>query len=121
MVVESHNDLREVEEILMKAQIIAGLTALALATVMTTGATAFDGGTTSHADRSHGGFNSSRFAGVRGFESWRHGGSRRFDGSYGGRSYGDPRGGYTDLGPLGLRFGPATGYGPGTSVSAWSY
>jgi hypothetical protein len=108
----------------MKTQILAGLTALALATVMTTGATAFDGGTTSHAGRSHGGFNSSRFAGVRGFESWRHGGldNHGFDGSHSGQGYGGPRGGYSDLGPLGLRFGPATtGYGPGTSVSAWSW
>ena len=111
----------------MKTQIIAGLTALALATVMATGATAFDGGTTSHAGRSHGGFNSSRFAGVRGFESWRHGGSRRFDGSYGVRDYG--RGHYyTDLGPLGFTLGPPPGRGtcgpncvPGSSIAAWSY
>jgi hypothetical protein len=109
----------------MRKQLLAGATALALAMAMTTSAMAFDQtGRGLHAGRSHGGFNSSRFAGVRGFESWRHGGldNHGFDGSHSGQGYGDPRGGYSDLGPLGLRFGPTTtGYGPGTSVSAWSW
>jgi len=112
----------------MKKQILAGTTALALAMGMTTSAMAFDqGGRGFHAGRSHGGFGSSRFSGVRGLSGWRHGdwGSRQFDGDYGGRGYGGPsyHGHPTDLGPLGFTFGPTTlyGYAPGTSIAAWSY
>lgn len=108
----------------MRKQLLAGAMALALAMAMTATAMAFDQtGRGLYAGRSHGGFNSSRFAGVRGFESRRHGswGSHRFDGGHSGEGYGGPRGGHGDLGPLGLRFGPATGYGPGTSVSAGSW
>jgi hypothetical protein len=100
----------------MRKQILAGATALVLATGMTTSAVAFDhGGRSSHAGRSHSGFGGSRFAGVRGFSEWRQGGR-----SYGGTYYhGHP----TDLGPLGFTFGSAApyGYAPGTSIAAWSY
>jgi hypothetical protein len=87
VIVESHNDLREVEKIIMKAQILAGAMALALAVGMTTGAMAF----------SHSGFHSGRLEGVRGFSGWHHGdwGSRRFVGGYGHRyedDYGTNRG-----------------------------
>ena len=86
----------------MKKQILAGTTALALAMGMTTSAMAFDqGGRGFHAGRSHGGFGSSRFSGVRGLSGWRHGdwGSRQFDGGYGGRGYGGP---YYHSHPIGL-------------------
>jgi hypothetical protein len=93
----------------MKLKILAGATALAVAAAMTSGAMASD----------HRG---------AGSHHWRH--HHHFADSYGGRDaapyYG--RGAYTNLGPLGVMFGPPPrpGYcGPncvsGSSIAAWSW
>ena len=89
----------------MKLLIFAGATALALAAGMTTSAMAFE-------HRGAGGHH------------WRH--NHRFVGAYGGRAYGTDT--YTNLGPLGVIFGPPPGPGycgpncvPGSSVAAWSW
>ena len=99
----------------MKRKILAGAAALAVALGMTTSATAFDratdggpaGGlrTGEHSFRAA---HSSRYAGVRGFTEWRRGGRNH-------------QAGYTDLGPLGVKFGDyAPGAGYGSSIAAWS-
>ena len=112
------------EKIMMRRLILAG-TVLALAAGVTTGAMASErkaDKSGSHVGRLHPGAfgsthhvrRSSRLAGVRGSESWHP------DGSSPGY-----RGGFIDLGPLGITTacGPSRrcGSGYGTSVSAWSY
>jgi hypothetical protein len=98
----------------MKRKILAGTAALATALGMTTSAIAFDQGNAT----------SSRFTGVRGFTEWRHGGwsSQRVVGGRGSsakRAYSGA--GYTDLGPLGVKFGDyAPGAGYGSPIAAWS-
>jgi hypothetical protein len=93
----------------MRLKILAGATALVLAGAMTSGAMASD------------------HRGASG-KHWRHG--HRLVSSYGVRDatphYG--RGYTTDLGPLGVMFGPPPGRGtcgpncvPGSSIAAWSY
>jgi hypothetical protein len=101
----------------MRKQILAGAMALALVAGVTSSAMAFDQSprSSSHAGRVRAGGmyavgarHSSRYEGVRGFEAWRHGSWNH-------------HGGYTDLGPLGVRLGdypPGGGYG--SSIAAWS-
>jgi len=113
----------------MKRQILAGATALVLASGMTTSAMAFSHGG-GHVGSIHAGaigpmhsFGGSRFAGVRGYSGWRHGGwgGRRFVGGYGGGwgygGWGYPYDAYAaDVGVVGLGLGlaaAATGYGYG--------
>src|SRR5579859_1171799 len=101
----------------MRKQILAGATALLLATGMTTSAMAFShggrvggnvgsvrtGGPT--ALHSYGGVQGNRFAGVRGFNGVRHGtwGGRRFvGGGWGGYGWGYPYDAYAaDVGVVG--------------------
>jgi hypothetical protein len=112
---------------LMRKKILATATALTLAAGLTSSAMAFDrnadsGPHTRHfrAGASGGMYGSrsrhlSRFAGVRGFESRRYSGSAYYES---GPSY---RGGFVDLGPLGIT--TACGYcgsGYGTPIDAWS-
>ena len=108
--------VNNVEESSMKRKILAGTAALVMAIGMTTSATAFDrttdggrvGSLRTGAGHSLRATHSSRYAGLRGYEAWRHG-------SWNHQS------GYTDLGPLGVRFGDyAPGAGYGSSIAAWS-
>jgi hypothetical protein len=111
----------------MRIRILAGATALVLATSMTIGAMAFDHRSRTVATGGMHGFNANRgnqFVGVHGH----HG--RRLIGDYGSRNASPYYGGryYTDLGPLGFTLGPPPGHGycgpncvPGSSIAAWSY
>jgi hypothetical protein len=111
----------------MRKQVLAGVTALALAAGTTTSAMAFShggghaGGWGGHVGAVHsfGGthtFAGNRFAGVRGFNSFRHGGwgGRRFVGGWGYGGWGYPYDAYAaDVGIIGLGIGladVATGY-----------
>ncbi len=94
----------------MRRKILTGTT-LALTIAMTTGAMAFQhkaGRGSSHAGRVHAGqMHNGGFTRHRGVESrrqpWNH------------------QTGYTDLGPLGVKFGDyAPGAGYGSSIAAWS-
>ncbi len=105
----------------MRRQILAGAMGLVLAAGLTTSADAFDRDSTSKS-----GLHGSRFTGVRSFSELRHGGwngprfvasrSRPVRGAYDG-------GHYRSLGPLGFTLddGRTYGYGPGSSVAAWSW
>jgi hypothetical protein len=108
----------------MKQQMLAGAIVLGMISAVTTSALAVDGGSSGHrttAKHSH------RFAGDRGLSEWRHGGwqARRSAAAFEGRT-GDTflaRGHYRSLGPLGftLDTGRYYGYGPGSSIAAWSW
>lgn len=100
----------------MRKQILTNLTILAFLTGMTTGAMAFEhkaGRSGSHARAFHAG----------GTQSVGTSRGRRFTGGRGA----DDRGGFIDLGPLGITAACGSpryrhGYcGSGYSVSAWSY
>jgi hypothetical protein len=97
------------KEIPMRRQILAGTTVLVLALALTTSATAFD-----HRDANG--------------HHWRQ--SHRLVRGHGGQDAAPyhVRDTYTNLGPLGVMFGPPPRPGhcgancvPGSSIAAWSY
>lgn len=103
----------------MRKTLLAGAMAAALATGMTTSATAFDrdradgfqdAGFGGYHDGSFAARNGGRFAGIRGFSGYRHRWSGQRFGSHGDWGYGPGYGShYEGVAPFGRMVGPVTG------------